>query len=70
MLLAAARAKDAHGPEENDPPPGDGEGTFISSAAVVGDEPPQKRAKTATADADIIEKVCFFFPCHIRRDIC
>ena len=56
---AVARAKDADGPGENDPPPGEGEGVFISSA-TIGDEPPQKRSKTAcAADADVVEKVCF-----------
>ena len=34
-------------------------GVFISSA-TIGDEPPQKRIKTAcAADVDIVEKVCF-----------
>jgi hypothetical protein len=33
---------------------------FVSSATVTGDEPPQKRVKTAcAADVDIVEKVCF-----------
>ena len=58
-VLAAFRARGADGPDENDAPPGEGEGTLVSSAAIIGDEPPQKRTKTAAADADIVEKVRF-----------
>jgi len=57
--LAAARAKDASGPEENDRRPGEGEGMFVSSATTTRDEPPQKRTKTAAAGADVVEKVRF-----------
>jgi len=64
ILGALAAARDAGGPEDNDPPPGEAEGMFVSSTAT-GDAPPQKRAKTAAGDADVIEKVrflCLLYP--------
>jgi len=56
-FFGGATTRDAHGPEKNVPPPGEGEGTFVSSATMIGDEPPEKRIKTAcAADADVVEK--------------
>ncbi|KAH9180738.1 P-loop containing nucleoside triphosphate hydrolase protein [Lactarius sanguifluus] len=55
-FFGGAAAREAAGPEENDPSPEEGEGMLVSSATAIGDEPPQKRTKTAAADADVMEK--------------
>ena len=59
--LAAASARNADGSEENDTSPREGEGMFVSSATAIGDEPPQKRTKTVTANTDVVEKVHLSF---------
>ncbi|KAI9459504.1 P-loop containing nucleoside triphosphate hydrolase protein [Lactarius psammicola] len=55
-FFGAATTRDAGEIEENDPSPGEGEGMLVSSATTIGDEPPQKRTKTAAANADVVEK--------------
>ncbi|KAH8980916.1 P-loop containing nucleoside triphosphate hydrolase protein [Lactarius hatsudake] len=55
-FFGGAAARKADGPEENDPSPAEGEGMLVPSATAIGDEPPQKRTKTAAADVDVMEK--------------
>ncbi|KAH9066444.1 P-loop containing nucleoside triphosphate hydrolase protein [Lactarius vividus] len=55
-FFGGGAAREADAPEENDPSLGEGEGMFVSSATAIEDEPPQKRTKTAAADADVMEK--------------